>query len=126
MLVEIQIPTPPPFTGTAYQKFNIISSDQATVSVGATVTLNAKDGVCKDCRITMGSVAPTVKRALKAEAVIKGNKITPKLLVEAGEIASTETDPISDINASADYRKELVKIMVKRMVTEALNRANKA
>ena len=74
----------------------------------------------------MGSVAPTVKRALKAEQVLKGNKITPKLLVEAGEIASTETDPISDINASAEYRKELVKIMVKRMAAEALNRANKA
>jgi carbon-monoxide dehydrogenase medium subunit len=126
MLTEIQVPAPLPYTGTAYQKFNIISCDQATVSVGATITLSAKDGVCKDCRIVMGAVAPTVKRALKAEEVLRGNKITDKLLVKAGEVASTETDPISDINASIEYRKELVKVMVKRMAAEALNRANKA
>ena len=74
----------------------------------------------------MGNVAPTAKRATKAEEVLKGNKITDDLLSKAGEIASTETDPISDINASADYRRELVKIMVKRMGADALNQANKA
>ena len=126
MLTEIQIPTARPFSGTAYQKFNIISSDMATVGIGVSITLNGKDGTCKDCRIAMGNVAPTAKRATKAEEVLKGNKITDDLLSKAGEIASTETDPISDINASADYRRELVKIMVKRMGADALNQANKA
>jgi aerobic carbon-monoxide dehydrogenase medium subunit len=126
MLTEIQIPPSPPYTGTAYQKFNIISCDMATVGIGVSITLSGKDGICKDCRISMGNVAPTVRRAHKAEEVLKGNKITDKLLVKAGEVASTETDPISDINATADYRHELVKIMVKRMAAEAINRANKA
>jgi len=126
LLTEIQVPPVPAFTGTAYSKFNIIQCDMATVGVAATVTLSGKDGVCKDVKIGMGAVAPTAKRALKAEDVLRGKKITDKLLNEAGEAAATETEPISDIHASADYRNEVLKIMVRRMVAEALSQANKA
>ena len=54
-----------------------------------------------------------------------GKKVTDRLLQEAGEIASTEGDPISDIHASAEYRQELLKVMVKRIAAEAVSRAKK-
>jgi len=124
LLTEIQIPAAPKYTGSAYSKFNIISSDMATVGVAATVTLNGKNGICKDVKIGLGAMAPTARRALKAEKVIRGNKITENLLVKAGEAAAEESEPISDIHASAEYRREVCKVWVKRMVQEAYNRAN--
>ena len=126
LLTEIKLPAPPPRTGTVYSKFNIIESDLATASVAASVTLGAGDGVCQDIRIALGAVAPTAVRAKKAEKVLKGKKITDALLAQAGEVAATETEPISDIYASEEYRLELVKVLVPRMTREALARAKKA
>jgi len=126
LLTEIQVPVPPPRTGTVYTKFNIIESDLATVGVAVSMTLGSGDGVCQDVRIALGAAAPMAIRAKKAEAVLKGKKITDSLLGEAGEVASTEAEPISDIQASEEYRRELVKVLVKRMGKEALVRAKKA
>jgi CO/xanthine dehydrogenase FAD-binding subunit len=126
LLTEIQIPPVPPRTGTVYTKFNIIESDLATVGVAVSMTLGSGDGVCQDVRIALGAAAPTPMRAKQAEAVLKGKKITDALLEEAGEAASTEAEPISDIQASEEYRRELVKVLVKRMSKEALARAKKA
>jgi carbon-monoxide dehydrogenase medium subunit len=126
LLTEIQAPAAPPHTGTAYSKFNIIQSDLATVGVAVSVTLGSGDGICQDIRIALGAAAPTAMRAKKAEAAVRGKKITDNLLKEAGEIASTEVEPISDIVASEEYRRELVKVMVSRVGKEALARAKQA
>jgi carbon-monoxide dehydrogenase medium subunit len=126
LLTEIQIPVPPPRTGTVYTKFNIIESDLATVSVAASVTLGSGDGVCQNIRIALGAAAPTAIRAKKAEAVLKGKKITEALLAQAGEAAAKEAEPIADIQASEEYRRELIRVLVPRMTREALARAKKA
>ena len=76
-----------------------------------------------DVRIALGASAPTTMRAKKAEEVLRGQKITDDLLEEAGEIARTEADPMPDICASAEYRRELVKVLVARVGREALARA---
>jgi carbon-monoxide dehydrogenase medium subunit len=125
LLTEIQIPEPPPRTGTVYTKFNIIESDLATVSVAASVTLGSGDS-CQDIRIVLGAAAPAAMRAKKAEEILKGKKITEALLKQAGQAAATEIEPISDIQASEEYRRELVKVLVPRMTKEALARAKKA
>jgi len=126
LLTEIQVPAIPPYTGAAYTKFNVIESDLATVGVAVSVTLRSDDGICQDVRIALGAAAPTPIRAKKAEAVLRGKKITNNLIKEAGEIASTEAEPISDIYASAEYRRELIKVLVKRVGKEALARAKQA
>lgn len=123
LLTEIQVPPIPPRTGTAYTKFNVIESDLATVGVAVSITLGSSDGVCQDVRIALGAAAPTPRRAKKAEAVLKGKKITDNLLKEAGDVASTEAEPISDIYASEEFRRELVRVMVARVGKEALTRA---
>jgi carbon-monoxide dehydrogenase medium subunit len=126
LLREIQIPAIPPNTGVAYTKFNVIETEMATVGVAVSVTLASKEGNCKDVRIVLGNAAPKPMRAKRAEEVLRGKKVTDALLQEAGEIASTEGDPISDIHASAEYRQELIKVLVKRVGKEALSRAKKA
>jgi carbon-monoxide dehydrogenase medium subunit len=123
LLTEIQVPAVLPHTGTAYTKFNVIESDLATVGVAVSITLGSGDGICQDVRIALGAAAPTPMRAKQAEGVLRGKKVTDNLLKEAGEVASTEAQPISDIAASEEYRRELVKILVARMGKEALARA---
>jgi aerobic carbon-monoxide dehydrogenase medium subunit len=122
LLVEIQLPAPPPHTGAAYTKFNIIDSDMATVSVGASVTL-AADDTCTNVRIALGAAAPKPMRALKAEAVLKGKKLSDTLLKKAGDVAAEEASPVSDISASEEYRRELVRVLTRRVTKEAASRA---
>ncbi len=125
LLTEIALPVVPPKTGTAYYKFNVIETDLATVSVAATVTLDAGDS-CQNIRIALGASAPTPIRPKKAEAILKGKKITDALLAQAGETAATEADPISDIYASEEYRRELIEVLVPRLTREAMAMAKKA
>jgi len=126
LLTEIQVPLPLPHTGAAYTKFSIIESDAATVGVAVSLTLGSGSGICEDVRIALGASAPTPIRAKKAEGVLHGNKITDNLLRQAGVVASTEAEPISDIAASAEYRRELVRVLVARVGKEALARAKQA
>jgi len=74
-------------------------------------------------RITLGAVAPTPIRAYKAEHVLEGQKATPGLLAETAEIAAGETSPISDLRASADYRRRLSAVLVRRALENSLGLA---
>jgi carbon-monoxide dehydrogenase medium subunit len=125
LLTEIQVPVAPPHTGTAYTKFNTIESDVATVGVAVSITLDSADGVCRDTRIVLGACASVPMRAKQAEEVLRGKKVTERLLKEAGQKASEEAEPISDITASEEYRRELVRVLVARMGKEALARARR-
>jgi carbon-monoxide dehydrogenase medium subunit len=126
LLVEIQVPPASPYTGTAYTKFNIIETDMATVAVAVSVTLGPEMEVCREARIVLGACGSTQMRAKQAEEVIRGKKITEDLLKEAGQIASQEAEPISDINATEDYRRHLVRVLVPRVGQNALARARQA
>jgi CO/xanthine dehydrogenase FAD-binding subunit len=126
LLTEIQVPVLPPNTGVKFTKFNNITGDLALASVAMSITLDKNKKTCSDVRIALGGVAPAPMRAKNAEAVLKGKKITDALLVEAGQAASEECSPTADIQASDEYRRELVKVLVKRVGAEALARAEKA
>jgi carbon-monoxide dehydrogenase medium subunit len=126
LLTEIQVPIAPPHTGTAYTKFNIIESDMATVGVAVSVTLDSDLDVCQDARIVLGACATIPMRAKQAEEVLRGQPMTENLLKEAGQIASQEAEPITDISASEEYRRDLVKVLVKRVGKEAWARAKQA
>jgi carbon-monoxide dehydrogenase medium subunit len=71
-------------------------------------------------------VTKTPILAIKAEKLLKGKKITDILLKKAGQAAVAEAKPLSDILASSEYRRELVKVMVARVGNEAFARAKKA
>jgi carbon-monoxide dehydrogenase medium subunit len=126
LLTEIQVPVVPPHTGTAYTKFTVIENDLPTVGAAVSITLGSSDDICRDVRVALSAAAPTPMRAKQAEEVLRGKRITDNLLKEAGEVASTEAEPISDIYASEEYRRELIKVLVKRMGKEALARAKQA
>jgi aerobic carbon-monoxide dehydrogenase medium subunit len=126
ILTEIQLPLPKPRTGTIYEKFTMIEGDYAMASVGVSIRTDVAGKNCDDIRIVLGSVAPTPIRAKGAEKVLVGKAITEDLLEEAGKAASEEAEPVSDMHASDEYKRHLVKILVKRIVPAALERAQKA
>jgi carbon-monoxide dehydrogenase medium subunit len=122
MVVEAQIPPVRSWTATAYKKFNLIDSDQAIVGVAAAVTVDPK-GSCTDARVVLSNAGVTPIRAKDAEKVLIGKKLGDALLVEAGEAASGDADPVSDIHASEEYRRHLVKVLTQRMVRQAWDQA---
>lgn len=124
MVLEVHVPPAPPKSGSAYQKFNLLSSDQGIVAVAATVTAD-KDGVCTDAKIVLGNAGVTPIRAKSGEKILIGKKLTDKLMTEAGEAAAGDADPVSDIHASADFRRHLIKVLTKRMVKNAWDQATK-
>lgn len=122
ILTEIQIPALPDKSGGAYIKqTRRHGADLAIVGVAALVSIEGD--TLKDVKIALGAVAPTPIRARKAEEILKGKKLDDKLLEEAGQAASSESKPIDDTRSSADYRKKMVGILVKRAVIHAIAQA---
>ena len=92
--------------------------DLAIIGVAAKITMDG-DKIA-DARICMGGVGITPLRAFKAEEILKGKEITDELLEEAGVAAMEESKPISDVRASAEYRKDMVRVYTKRAVKKAV------
>jgi carbon-monoxide dehydrogenase medium subunit len=125
MLAEIQIPTPAPHTGTAYEKLMVMKGDMGVVGAAVSITLDAK-GSCQDARIALSNCSSVPLRAKKAEKVLIGKAINDALLAEAGEVASAEADPPADVHGSVEYRQEMIKVFVKRVAQIALEKARAA
>jgi carbon-monoxide dehydrogenase medium subunit len=120
LLTEIHVP-PPQRPAWSHIKFTPRSiEDFATV--GVAITVRAKNDTCEDIRLGLNSVASTIVHAKKAEEVLRGKSITDATLRELGEVAATEVDPMDDNRGSAEYKRELVKILVRRAAQEALQR----
>ena len=120
LLKEIQIPALPDSARGVYIKLSPRSRmDLAVVGVAAVVV--QEKGVLKDVRIGLGAVAPTPMRAGKAETVLRGRAINEKVLADAAKMASDEARPIDDHRASAEYRRMMVEVLVKRAVRQCLS-----
>ena len=118
LLTEIHVP-PPQRPGWCHIKFTPRSiEDFATV--GVAITLQARNGTCEDVRLGLNSVASTIVRAKKAEAVLRGKSIDDATVQKMGEVAATECDPMDDNRGSAEYKREMVKVLVRRAAAEAL------
>ena len=118
LVVGIQVPNPPPRSGMVYIKHTVRAAMELAI-VGVAVLLNEENGTCSNIRIALGAVAPTPIRAKKAESILKGKPFSTELIDQAAEAASDETKPLSDIRASATYRREMVNILLKRAINGA-------
>ena len=120
LLIDIVIPKPNLGKPAAFQKFGLRKGQAlALVNGAAAFWLDDGKGTFAAPRIALGAVAPTVMRAPKAEAYLEGRKVTDEAMAEAGRIAATEAKPISDFRASADYRRDLIAVLVQRALANA-------
>ena len=112
LVTELVVPAPPPRTGKVYIKHGRRKAmELATVGVAVTWTRDA------DVRIVLGAVAPTPIRARAAEEVLKKD---PRALDQAAAAAMAEARPISNVRASAEYRREMVRVLTRRALEQAL------
>jgi carbon-monoxide dehydrogenase medium subunit len=124
IMTSIFVPIPPSRSGASYKRISARGKvDIAAVCVGVMVTM--ENETCKEVRIVLGAVAPVPLRAIKTEKILKGKRITQELIKKAGEQASRESRPISDVRASAEYRKKMVSALTRRALEEANARAHK-
>jgi carbon-monoxide dehydrogenase medium subunit len=125
MLIEIQVPAPMPRTGVAHEKLMVMQGDAGIVGAAVSITLKPGDGICEDARIVISNAASVPLRVREAEKRLIGKVINDQILKEAGEAASGESDPPSDVHASAEYRKEMIRVFVRRAATRALEKAKR-
>jgi len=125
LLTAIHLPKPPPRSGGAYVKHSLVSGDFAIISVAAQLTLDSS-GRCTSARIVIGGAASGATPAARASALLAGKKLDEAVCREAGETAAGEVEVSSDVRASAEYRRELIRYMVPTMIRRALDRAGGA
>ncbi len=88
--------------------------------IGVAVKIKIENGICTDAKIALGAVATTPVRAPKAEEALTGKKLTDEVIVKASEEAMNSCNPISDIRASKEYRKDMVRVFTKRAIKQAM------
>jgi len=98
--------------------------DIAVVGVASEITLN--NGVCGKARIALAAVAPTPVRATAAEQALEGQPLNAQTIERAAELAVQAARPIDDQRGSADFRRHLVKVLTRRTLTVALERAGRS
>jgi len=147
LVTELVVPKPLPNTGSAYWKHQrrlaldlpiigvsvLLSLDKDRVAcsdllctaspISSVLHAMEEDGlVCKEVRIALGVAAPTPMRATKAEKLLRGQKISDELLMEVAETATQEAKPRDSIRGEAWYRKEMIRVLVKRMAMKCIER----
>ena len=116
VLTEVQIPSLDGW-GFGYQKFNRRSEDWAMVAVCAVVK-HSGDSV-EDVRIGLTHMASVPLRATAVEEALRGQPLTAESIAKASEQAAEGTDPPADLNASADYKRHLARVLCRRALEEA-------
>jgi len=126
MLKDIFIPRISGRRGATYLKLGRRHAMEiAIVGLGMAIHLNGSDQVISECRIAMGSVAPTVLRARSAEEILRDREISSELVDEVAAVAADAARPISDVRASAEYRLDMIRVLCRQATQAALARARK-
>jgi len=122
ILTAVEVPLSGEGSGAAFAKFGRRSA-QVLAVVNAAAWVRLRQGVVEDVRIALGAVAPTPLRVRAAEDLLRGRPPDPRHLDEAATAAARETKPISDMRASADFRRHLSRVLVRRALERAVGRA---
>jgi carbon-monoxide dehydrogenase medium subunit len=124
ILTQVVLPPLPPRSGIDYIRFSSSSVvDKPCAGVAVRLTLNS-DATIQTARIVLGCVGATPARARKAEALMAGKKLIADLALEAGNIASQECSPTSDLRGSEQYKRAIVRTLVQRAAMKASERAS--
>ena len=118
ILTEVRLPAGDGW-GAGYAKFNRRVEDWAMVAICAAVR-KASDGSCEDVRIGLTNMAGTPLRATAAEQALRGGGLDAAAIAAAAEQAAEGTDPPADLNASADYKRHLARVLCLRALEEAV------
>ena len=117
VITEVRLPSSDGW-GFGYEKFNRRAEDWAMVGVCALIK-KASDGSCEDVRIGLTHMGSTPLRATASEAALRGGGLDADSIASAAEQAAEGTEPPADLNATADYKRHLARVLTKRALTTA-------
>lgn len=118
ILTDIILDPPHQKAKATFLKKGRVKMDLAIASLA--VLLEMEGGRCRKARIAAGSVAPVPLRLYKVEALLEGSTVTEKLAAEAQRLATKIISPITDIRATEEYRRQIVRVYVKRGLEKIL------
>jgi carbon-monoxide dehydrogenase medium subunit len=114
----------PLFTGGDYIKLGHRKAlEIAIVAVASVIILDLSKKIIRDAKVILSAVAPKAIHAISAEQALRGEKPTIGLIEVAASLAMADCKPISDIRGGSEYRKEMVKVLTKRTLVNALEEA---
>ncbi|KLU61230.1 carbon monoxide dehydrogenase medium chain [Peptococcaceae bacterium CEB3] len=120
ILTRFVVPEPAPRSASAYLWQGLRGAMEIDMLNVAVYLVLAPDLLtCEQVRIALGAVAPAPLRVKKAEAHLIGSELRDPVIKEAGRLAAAQSSPISDIRASAEYRREAVQVLLRRALKQA-------
>ena len=119
IVTDIIVPVAPSDNRAIYLKHSRTAIDLAVVGVSVVLTLSGPD-ICQEARVVLGAVAPIPLRARSSEEALRGRKLNAAVINEAAELAVEEARPITDVRATAEYRREIVGVLVRRALSQLL------
>ncbi len=121
ILVEIVVPPLPRSSRASYQKFSSLSAEgRPCVAVGAVADFDS-DGKCSDLRIAIGAALETPQRIPAAEMMAHGQALTDELVAAIADEYSLRLEPLADVRGSAWYRRQMIRVFVKRALQDVRN-----
>jgi 4-hydroxybenzoyl-CoA reductase subunit beta len=127
ILSEILIPPPPEHSGFSYQKLRLRDAiDFPLLGVSVFLNLEERNGRCKDIRLVLGAIGPSPLVVEEAAQVMCGKELTPKCIEEVCQIAWKTAHPVANTASSPKYRKDMVRVLTRNAIQEALNRIKNA
>jgi aerobic carbon-monoxide dehydrogenase medium subunit len=121
-LTDVLLPKLPPRSASAFHKLETNANDLALLNVGARITLD-ESGVCREARIVIGGgVGKVPVRAVSCEDVLRGQRPSQALIEKSAQNVSSDIHPVSDHRASAQYRRAVAKVYVRRALHRATER----
>jgi len=121
ILTELAIPSPSGKSGNAYHKLERKVGDYATAGVAVSLSVD-DDGICTYAGIGLTNVNSTPLRASRSEEALLGSKLTDEDIGKAAQFASEDCNPSADLRGSVEYKRAMVKVLVKRIVNKAKDR----
>ena len=123
ILTCLKIPLTHSRQGSVYYKLSTRKAmDLAFVGVAVLLELDGDDQISK-ARIALGAVAPKPLRTVSAEKRLEGRMLSLEAARESGELAARSCNPISDLRASAEYRREMVRELCQQGLLAAYRQA---
>lgn len=124
IIVEIQIPKAAENSGGAYHKVERKVGDYATAGAAVHLELDA-NSVCTKVGIALTNVSAVPLKLERAEALLTGKTLNDDLINQAGDIASEDAEPESDLRGSEAYKRAVIKVITIDMINKSLDRAKK-
>lgn len=125
ILYEVRIPKLAPKQGGSYIKHKKSAADFSVAAVASSLAVD-KEGTISSARVALTAVGPTVIKSTQAGKLLQGKKLTDELAADVARAISEESDPISDFYGTIEFKKKVLRFILKESLTCAYKRAMEA